>query len=65
MMDNGPLGGMVDAADLKSADSICRASSSLAAGTLTEYSQSMNHMDDLGETIQRIQEGLTFLRGHL
>jgi len=25
----------------------------------------MNHMDDLGETIQRIQEGLTFLRGHL
>jgi hypothetical protein len=32
-MYNGPLGGMVDAADLKSADSICRASSSLAAGT--------------------------------
>ena len=35
-MYNGPLGGMVDAADLKSADSICRASSSLASGTLYE-----------------------------
>lgn len=34
---DGPLGGMVDAADLKSADSICRASSSLAAGTLKKY----------------------------
>ena len=64
-MYNGPLGGMVDAADLKSADSICRASSSLAAGTLRENSQSMICMDDLGEKTQRIQEGLIFLRGHL
>lgn len=63
-MHNGLLGGMVDAADLKSADSICRASSSLAAGTLKNIEIS-GIMDDFSEIMGTIQEALVFLRGHL